>query len=176
MNRTVRIVRGLPGSGKSTWVKKASLRLMDDGQTVVVCSSDKFFECPCCKGYNWNRDKLRFAHAWCRETFENALKEGIENVFVDNTNVTLREIRPYVTLAEAYGYDIEIVEPNTPWAFDVDELVRRNIHHVPREGIERMLSRWVPDVTVEMALAYTDYSLRKDATEDEKASVRGVNS
>lgn len=160
-------MRGCPGSGKSTAAKRLRERLEDEGKSVVVCSSDDFFVCPSCSCYNFSLAKLRFAHAWCREKFEKALKDGVENVIVDNTNVSVQECRPYVQLALQYGYEVEFLEPTTPWAFDLDQLSVKNTHSVPREALERMLGRWVPDMTVEKALGE---SRPGPMHEDEKAA------
>jgi NEDD4-binding protein 2 len=173
VTKTVFLARGLPGAGKSTRVRQMVKDFIERGVTVQVCSSDDFFVCPGCKGYHWDREKLGFAHSWCRQRFETALQEGFEAVFVDNTNVTLRECGPYVRMADVYGYKVEILEPTTPWAFDVDELVRRNTHGVPKEGIERMLARWVRGVTPEMCRTDPDFTGKgRELTEDEKAAAR----
>jgi tRNA uridine 5-carbamoylmethylation protein Kti12 len=152
MTRTVFVSRGLPGSGKTTRVQRMVKEFIKYGVTVQVCSSDDYYVCPSCKGYHWLADRIQHAHSWCRTKFEQALKDGFEAVFVDNTNVTVRECRPYVMLAQVYGYEVKFLEPETPWAFDLEELVWRNVHRVPREAIERMLRRWVPNMTVEMCI------------------------
>jgi hypothetical protein len=48
---------------------------------------------------------------------------------------------------------VVFLEPETSWAFDIDELERRNVHGVPRATLECMLARWVPNMTIEKALA-----------------------
>ena len=151
MSRKVYIVRGLPGSGKSTMVKK----IVDESQNknVVVASADDFFLSPCCGKYCFQVDKLPQAHSWCKNKFLTAVAKGTDVVIVDNTNVTASECRYYVTMGVEYGYDIEFVEPSTPWAFDVDQLVQKNVHGVPREVIQRMLGRWQPNMTIQEALS-----------------------
>jgi tRNA uridine 5-carbamoylmethylation protein Kti12 len=173
LTRTVLIGRGLPGSGKSTRARKLVEGYRARGLSVVVCSSDDFFVCPGCSGYHWSKDKLHFAHTWCRNKFEAALEAGTNVVIVDNTNVTVRECRPYVMFAEVFGYAVRFLEPETPWAFDVDELAKRNVHKVPREAIERMLARWEPDMTVEKCVGTSLLGKVEPAeTEDEKAAAR----
>lgn len=175
MNNVVYICRGLPGSGKSTKAREMHERFTKQGMTSVIVSSDHFFICPGCKEYHWDWEKLRFAHSLCREKFEQALKQDVEAVIVDNTNVSLKEMRPYVMFAQVYGYDVVFVEPETPWAFDVDELVKRNLHGVPREGIERMLARWAKDVNVDMVIGHQEMVNPFKATVDELASARGAD-
>lgn len=67
-------------------------------------------------------------------------------------DLSVRECRPYVERAAKYGYDVVFLEPETPWAFDLDELVKRNVHGLSRQTLERMLARWVPDMTVAKAM------------------------
>lgn len=123
------------------------------GGEAAVCSADFYFTCPETGEYRFQREKLPEAHALCRADFDAAVAHGHTDIFVDNTNVTARECSHYVRAAVENGYSVEFIEPGTPWAFDLDELTRRNTHGVPREGIERMLARWEPDMTVEKALA-----------------------
>jgi predicted kinase len=150
--RILYICRGLPGSGKSTRAKALLADLLRQGHTAVICSSDEYFVCPCCKAYSWAADRLSHAHAWCRARCMAAMEAGVEVVIIDNTNCTARECRDYVMFADQHDYAVVFLEPTTPWAFDIDELARRNIHGVSRDGLERMLRRWVPDMTVEKAL------------------------
>jgi len=39
-------------------------------------------------------------------------------VIIDNTNLESWEMKPYMLMALDYGYEIEIMEPNTPWKFN----------------------------------------------------------
>ena len=39
-------------------------------------------------------------------------------MIIDNTNMESREMMPYMLMALNYRYEINIVEPNTPWKFD----------------------------------------------------------
>lgn len=122
---------------------------------MAVCSSDHYFVCPCCRAYTFDAERLGAAHSWCQRKCMKAMEGGVNAVIVDNTNCTARECRTYVLLADQFAYDVEFLEPETPWAFNLDELFRRNVHGVPREGLERMLRRWVTDMTVEKALGET---------------------
>ncbi len=129
-NKRVVIMRGLPGSGKST---KAETY----GGTKV--SADDYFMQD--GVYKFDPAKLAEAHAAAKSRFEEALRRGESPVVVDNTNVSEREYRDYVDLAAKYGYTID---------FDVvgsggvspEELAKRNTHGVPESTIRRMMERW----------------------------------
>ena len=45
------------------------------------------------------------------------------------------------------------MEPTTPWKFDCAELARRNSHGVSRDKIEKMLTRYDHNVTIDAILA-----------------------
>ena len=148
------IMRGLPGSGKSTLAKQLA------GETGKQFASDDYFMDE--QGnYNFDIDKLPQAHQWNYDRIEDAIKEGISPVIVDNTNVTMEDLtylKPYIKLAMSKGYSIRIEEPNTPWFknMDIDELTRKNSHGVPREVIEDKVNNWVPDVNVNDILGYNN--------------------
>ena len=48
----------------------------------------------------------------------------------------------YVEEGKIYGYEIIVIEPNAHWAFNVEELVKRNTHNVPRDTIIEMLLQY----------------------------------
>ncbi len=64
------LMRGLPGSGKSTLVNILK-RLYS--KSVVVCSADNYFLDS--QGvYNFNRDKIGEAHRVCQQQADDACK------------------------------------------------------------------------------------------------------
>jgi len=111
-------------------------------------STDDFFITP--EGiYVHEVSKLAEAHRWNTDRALKSFKEGISPIFIDNTNTQAWEAKNYVEFGIRFEYEIKIVEPNTPWKFDVAELVARNTHKVPLLAISAMLK---PDITVEIIL------------------------
>lgn len=170
MLRTCYINRGLPGSGKSHRTRSMMDRLARQRIPAVACSSDNYFIGED-KVYRFVRANLVEAHRRCQTEARSLMQSGTWVVIIDNTNITAAECRPYVQSALAFDYDVHFLEPETPWAFDLDELHRRNVHGVPRATLELMLSRWVPDMTVEKALAS---QLGRPLTNDEKAAIKAA--
>lgn len=137
------IMRGLPGSGKSTLVKN----LYHDAD---IFSTDNYWLRP--DGtYDFNVKLLGKAHEWNFNCFSKWVHTGFSfsNVIgcsniavIDNTNITFKEFEKYVVLAQENNIEIDIVEPATAWAFNAEECFKRNKHGVPLETIQRMLSRW----------------------------------
>lgn len=119
------IIRGLPGSGKSTLAKS-----LNKAWSKVHVEADKYFMID--GAYVYDASKIKEAHAWCRDTVEEALKNG-DDVIVSNTFVKKWEIDPYVDLAKTYKHDYEIIVCTGKY---------ESIHGVPQEVIERMRSNW----------------------------------
>jgi len=146
MKKHFYILRGLPGSGKSTKAKNLA------GELGQVFSADDYF-CINEEGeYRFDGDQLGLAHQWNQRRSLEAIKANIPIVVIDNTNTTLREIKsyiPHIKLAQKMGYEVSIQEPDTEWAMDVEELFKRGTHNVPEEHLKKMLNRYVKGVTVE---------------------------
>lgn len=132
-------MRGLPGSGKSFTAKQ----LVGDGQ---IFSADDYWCLEDPDKYQFDKTKLRQAHQWNHRRVYRAVESELPVIVVDNTNTTLKELRSFHDIlldAGTKGYTIELVEPQTDWAFDVDECFKRNTHNVPKEVIQQMSDRYV---------------------------------
>ena len=148
------LMRGLPGGGKSTFVKKEALEFLNDGRrSVAICSTDDQFLND--KGeYVFDATLLGVNHQANQLKAGRMMAAGVEVVFIDNTNTTHKEMKPYKDLAKTYGYEtVEVLigkeqlfpgMDGTPTAFDdyIDMCARRNTHKVPREAILRMARRF----------------------------------
>jgi len=129
--RNVVIMRGLPGSGKSTVAKKLAATV----EGAVIVSADDGLMVG--GQYQFDVTKLGAAHGACQAAFKTALAFNKPLVIVDNTNTTPQEIQRYMDMAQNFGYEaVVMVVP-----CDVDTSAARNTHGVPREAIERMASR-----------------------------------
>lgn len=122
---------GLPGSGKSTWVTgKSGVLSSDSLRELLVDDPDN-----------------QLIHARVFRVLRNLLKHRLELgrpvTYVDATNLTPYERRPYVMLADLYDGEIEAVFFDVP----VEECLRRNrtrLRVVPDEAILAMAERFVP--------------------------------
>ncbi len=135
------ILRGLSSSGKSFLANKIQV----ENSLAEIFSTDEFFMVD--GSYEFNAAKLGDAHRWNQARFRLAIDLGVATVIVDNTNCSLREMEPYVSYARLHDYQVIFVEPQTPWAWDRDELVRRNKHGVSREVLERQQRRYARDLS-----------------------------
>ncbi len=138
------LTRGLPGSGKSYLTEELKKYYEKSKFSVVVCSADSYF-IGSDGVYRFDATKLGRAHQQCKDGFVQALLNTKNIVIVDNTNLTIGERKFYIDKAHEYRYNCEVVEPQTPWKLDIDELVKRNVHNVPLESLQRMLKKYYSD-------------------------------
>ena len=138
------IMRGIPGSGKSTKAKElvgnGSIHSTDD---VIEDMGDynAFFT-----NMVANKDfsPLSKAH---NTNFQNAvtsMKNGTTPVIIDNTNIRPNEAKNYVEAALTLGYsddNIKFVEIGTG-GLSAEELAQRNTHGVPLDKIKSMIQAY----------------------------------
>ncbi len=125
MNKVLFIIRGLPGSGKTTLA-----HLIANG----VCSADDYFT-DSEGNYNFDGSKLKHAHEDCRSRVEAHMGYNEPLVAVANTFTQDWEMEPYFKLAEEYGYMVQsIIVENRHGG--------ENVHGVPDEAIIKMKNRF----------------------------------
>lgn len=143
--KTLFLIRGLPGAGKSF-----AANLLSENGKYPVFSADMFFE-DSEGNYNWDASKNKEAHAWCEYQTESIMfgsrtlvkpgyprqiyVESNGKIFVANTFTREWEMQPYFELAEKYGYSVVtmIVE---------NRHGSSNIHGALDETIEKMKQRF----------------------------------
>lgn len=134
----VYIMQGVPGSGKSTAAKRIANISGGYGLSVETCSADDYHMVG--DKYDWKPENVGKAHKSCQNKFLQALKNNVNFVIVDNTNVRERDVQLYLDMAHEYGYLTTIIRPDTPWSEDATECYKKNTHSVPLETIEKMLN------------------------------------
>jgi uridine kinase len=101
MNKTVWILRGCSGGGKSFVTEKLNKNI----GWVAVSADDYFTDKD--GNYNWDATKLGNAHGMCKNTFMESLKEStVTNIIVNNTNTQEKEWKFYQQEAEKAGADV----------------------------------------------------------------------
>lgn len=123
--KTMYIIRGIPGSGKTTLAE-----MISKSTNAVICEADNYFMEDVDDGtlvYNFKAHELNQAHAWCKKLCENVMKLQ-QDVIVSNTSAKEKFMRPYIDLAKEYGYNIQVITCQSTF---------KNIHDVPDEVIEK---------------------------------------
>lgn len=131
MNKVI-LVRGIPGVGKSFWVKKHY-------PEATYCSSDLFFMVD--GEYIFDMKKLGQSHSSCLNQFLWAMERRQETIVVDNTFSRRWEFQNYVFQACMNDYNVKIVEL-TCREDELPAIFRRGIHNVPEHIINDMHFRW----------------------------------
>lgn len=129
--KTLFLLRGLPGAGKSTL---AQLLAPD----YEIFEADKFWYQNSENEYKFDADRLHEAHQWCQNGVEDAMENNKDtwfNLIVSNTLTTEKELKPYYELARKYDYRvISLIVENRHEG--------KSIHNVPEETLQKMRNRF----------------------------------
>lgn len=141
----VRILSGLPGSGKSTIaVQMAKNFEHETGERAVVVSTDHFF-LDVDGVYTFDPTKIADAHVDCFRRFHAAVNQDdgvVGLVVVDNTNLTAWEISPYRLAAQAArGGGCSVIDI-VRVACDAEVAFARQTHGVPAHVFEMMVAQF----------------------------------
>jgi len=125
MEKILYIVRGIPGSGKSTFAKQL---------TSNVFEADHYFY-DNDGNYNFIPSEIKNAHKECNQFVKYAMESSIEKIAVSNTFTQEWEMEPYFELAKKYGYKVfTIIVENRHGG--------TNVHSVPEDKLEQMKNRF----------------------------------
>lgn len=129
MEKTLYIVRGVPGSGKSTFAKSLGGTHFETDEYFMTNGEYKF-----------DPTKLKDAHRWCQDSVNTAMilnhTAGLNNrIVVSNTFTQEWEMEPYFQMAETYDYKVfTIIVENRHGGV--------NTHGVPEDKIQVMKDRF----------------------------------
>ena len=123
------LIRGIPGSGKTTMASKLDARLVE-ADMFFVGKDGKYSHCP---------QYIKDAHAWCRLEMKRLLTAGYD-VVVANTFIKGWELQSYINATQNLDIELEVEVIEAEGKY-------QNIHGVPDWTVERMnqqLETFVP--------------------------------
>jgi predicted kinase len=128
--KTLVLLRGLPGSGKTTLAQT----LCKPNASWTFSEADSYFGIG--PFYRFDPKKLPDAHKACQEAVLSAFRrQDCDVVFVTNTSSTEEEVEVYRRIADEVGATfVSLIVENRHG--------NKSVHGVPERTIERMLRRF----------------------------------
>jgi len=124
------IMRGIPGSGKSTqaqrWAKLVPGTVIVSADTYMYAGGQEFAD-----------SRLSWCHEQCQAEYTRALEAKAPLVIVDNTNSKFSDIVFYVTEAERHGYEFMVLQIN----IEPRIAAERCVHKAPLKTVELFARR-----------------------------------
>ncbi len=123
------LLRGLPGSGKSTFAA-----VLSEENKYPVFSIDSYFTDES-GNYNFIHTDNHLAYKACENQTEEQLAGGTKKVIVDNTFTLEWEMEPYFKMANNYDYRVFVLTVENRHS-------GKNIHEISEEQIEKMRQKF----------------------------------
>ena len=134
MSKTLILMQGIPGSGKSTVAKKLG---------GVILSTDAFWwSRGAQETYAYDATLIGVAHRWNQRRVAACMQINnppINMIIVDNTHIRQAEADPYLNLARMFEYDVQVVRVEcTPKIALMRNAQREAERQVPPQKIMQM--------------------------------------
>ncbi|MDD2765708.1 MAG: AAA family ATPase, partial [Opitutaceae bacterium] len=136
------VIRGLPGSGRSTLAQQLA-------QGGMVLSLDQYLKQPPPGSDIFTSGHIGYAWAELYQAVAAQVAAATPRIIVETISVHLWEVRDLWRLAEAAGYAVDAAEPQTPWARDPKRCMEKTHLVVSRASMKRLVEDWEGPATRE---------------------------
>lgn len=124
------LLRGLPGSGKTTLAK-----LLSENNTYPVFSVDDYFTDEVTGEYIFNFQNNHLAYKQCEALTNDAMQQAIPKILVHNTFTLDWEMEPYFKLSLKYECNLHVLTLENYHH-------GKNSHHVTDEQLSKMAEKY----------------------------------
>lgn len=128
------IVRGVPGSGKTTFANNCASVFRDAGISSVVVSADDWMIDEEGK-YAYHHMQLPYCHTMCQREVCKQMTQGTGVILVANTFCRKWEAEVYLQLARLWGYTVTVYRMTGEY---------ENVHGVPADKVAIMRANMEP--------------------------------
>ncbi len=124
------LLRGLPGSGKTTLAK-----VLSENNTYPVFSVDDYFTNEMTGEYIFNFQNNHLAYKQCEDLTNDAMQQNFPKVIVHNTFTLDWELEPYFKMASRHRYTLFVVTVENYHE-------HKNVHEVTDEQLQKMAEKY----------------------------------
>lgn len=148
--KTMHIMRGVTGYGKSTLCRRMARDLGEAGSsTAIHCPDDAHMTAPTEEHpegtYDFKPQILGRIHAENLQSAIRSMDRGVDHVFIDATNLLLERMKPYVEAALQRGYRVNFIDmheqPGVPTHQELMERHRRRGERIPGFDLSNIVGR-----------------------------------
>lgn len=124
------LLRGLPGSGKTTLAK-----VLSENNTYPVFSVDDYFTNEITGEYIFNFQNNHLAYKQCEDLTNDAMQQNLPKVIVHNTFTLDWELEAYFKMASHHHYTLFVVTVENYHE-------HKNVHEVTDEQLQKMAEKY----------------------------------
>merc|ERR1712060_374656 len=142
------VLRGLPGSGKTTLAKKLAQR----SKNARICTEDRYHWSGKEDGvgeYKFQPQLVFLAREWCTKEIRECIQSNVNLIILDNHNARISMYEDHIQYAVEHGYRFRIIE-FVATASLIDKYRARSYKKFPREVYVKLLKLWEHDPRTEL--------------------------